>query len=128
MLTEKRRLGSRDGPPILVAVVPLHAAVDADVVTKLLCQEGAGGVVHQEQSVSGASDSFGLVVPRFKQRFTFLRTNTGKYHECLWVQISVRAALLSLCMQVLKVLLRVFFYLKKIELNYLYYCILINTF
>ncbi|XP_049581234.1 pre-rRNA-processing protein TSR1 homolog [Syngnathus scovelli] len=83
VLTEKRRLGSRDGPPILVAVVSLHAAVDAGAVTKLLRQEGAGGVVHQEHSVSGASDSFGLVVSRFKQRFTFLRTNTDDMHSLL---------------------------------------------
>uniref|UniRef100_A0A3Q2X8U9 Pre-rRNA-processing protein TSR1 homolog n=1 Tax=Hippocampus comes TaxID=109280 RepID=A0A3Q2X8U9_HIPCM len=89
VLTEKRRLGSRDGPPILVAVVPLHAAVDAGVVTKLLRQEGAGGVIRQEQFVSGASDSFGLVVPRFKQRFTFLRTNTDDIHSLLDVAKTV---------------------------------------
>ncbi|XP_051933421.1 pre-rRNA-processing protein TSR1 homolog [Hippocampus zosterae] len=89
VLTEKRRLGTRDGPPILVAVVPLHATVDAGVVTKLLRQEGAGGVVHQEQSVSGASDSFGLVVPRFKQRFTFLRTSTDDIHSLLDVAKTV---------------------------------------
>nr|XP_061797807.1 pre-rRNA-processing protein TSR1 homolog [Nerophis lumbriciformis] len=83
ILSEKRRLGSRDGPPILVAVVSLHASVDAGSVTKLLRQEGAGGVVHQEQAVSGASDSFGLVVPRFKQRFTFLRINTDDMHSLL---------------------------------------------
>ncbi|XP_061538130.1 pre-rRNA-processing protein TSR1 homolog [Phycodurus eques] len=83
VLTEKRRLGSRDGPPILVAVVSLHPAVDAGAVTKLLRQEGTGGVVHQDKSVSGASDSFGLVVPRFKQRFTFLRTNTDDIHSLL---------------------------------------------
>ncbi|XP_077397944.1 pre-rRNA-processing protein TSR1 homolog [Festucalex cinctus] len=83
VLTEKRRLGSRDGPPILVGVVSLHAAVDAAAVTKLLRQEGAAGVVHQEESVSGASDSFGLVVPRFKQRFTFLRINTDDIHSLL---------------------------------------------
>uniref|UniRef100_A0A672HA17 Pre-rRNA-processing protein TSR1 homolog n=1 Tax=Salarias fasciatus TaxID=181472 RepID=A0A672HA17_SALFA len=51
VLTEKRRLGSRDGPPHLVAVVSLHAGADAGAVTKLLRGDGAGGVVHQEQCV-----------------------------------------------------------------------------
>uniref|UniRef100_A0A674D5V5 Pre-rRNA-processing protein TSR1 homolog n=1 Tax=Salmo trutta TaxID=8032 RepID=A0A674D5V5_SALTR len=72
VLTEKRRLGSRDGPPHLVAVVALHAGVDAEAVTRLLRCEGAGGLVREESSVCGVSDSFGLVMPRFKQRFTFL--------------------------------------------------------
>uniref|UniRef100_A0A8C7GYM2 Pre-rRNA-processing protein TSR1 homolog n=1 Tax=Oncorhynchus kisutch TaxID=8019 RepID=A0A8C7GYM2_ONCKI len=40
VLTEKRRLGSRDGPPHLVAVVALHAGVDAEAVTRLLRCEG----------------------------------------------------------------------------------------
>ncbi|XP_077579607.1 pre-rRNA-processing protein TSR1 homolog [Stigmatopora nigra] len=83
ILSEKRRLGSRDGPPILVAVVSLHAAVDAGAITKMLRQEEAGGVVHQGCVVSGTSDSFGLVVPRFKQRFTFLKTNTDDIHSLL---------------------------------------------
>ncbi|XP_054650240.1 pre-rRNA-processing protein TSR1 homolog isoform X2 [Dunckerocampus dactyliophorus] len=83
VLTEKRRLGSRDGPPHLVAVLSLHAGVDASLVTKLLRQEGIGGVVHQEQCISGIGDSFGLAVPRFKQRFTFLRANTDDIHSLL---------------------------------------------
>uniref|UniRef100_A0A8D0ASV1 Pre-rRNA-processing protein TSR1 homolog n=1 Tax=Sander lucioperca TaxID=283035 RepID=A0A8D0ASV1_SANLU len=72
VLTEKRRLGSRDGPPHLVAVVSLHTGVDAGTVTKLLRGEGTGGVVHQERCISGVADSFGLLLPRFKQRFIFL--------------------------------------------------------
>ncbi|XP_018523746.1 pre-rRNA-processing protein TSR1 homolog [Lates calcarifer] len=83
VLTEKRRLGSRDGPPHLVAVVALHAGVDAGAVTRLLRGEGAGGVVHQERCVSGVSDSFGLILPRFKQRFTFLSHNTADMHSLL---------------------------------------------
>ncbi|XP_028276445.1 pre-rRNA-processing protein TSR1 homolog [Parambassis ranga] len=83
VLTEKRRLGSRDGPPHLVAVVSLHAVVDAEAITKLLRREGAGGVVHQEQCVSGVSDSFGLILPRFKQRFTFLSQSTADMHSLL---------------------------------------------
>ncbi|XP_034404825.1 pre-rRNA-processing protein TSR1 homolog [Cyclopterus lumpus] len=83
VLTEKRRLGTRDGPPHLVAVVSLHAGVDAGAVTKLLRQEGAGGVIHQERCVSGVSDSFGLLMPRFKQRFTFLSHSTADIHSLL---------------------------------------------
>ncbi|XP_061575578.1 pre-rRNA-processing protein TSR1 homolog [Cololabis saira] len=83
VLTEKRRLGSRDGPPHLVAVVSLHAGADAGAVTKLLRQEGAGGIVHQERCISGISDSFGIILPRFKQRFTFLNQNTADMHSLL---------------------------------------------
>ncbi|XP_062328893.1 pre-rRNA-processing protein TSR1 homolog isoform X1 [Osmerus eperlanus] len=83
VLTEKRRLGSRDGPPHLVSVVALHAAVDAEAVTKMLRGEGSGGVVRQEQSVSGVNDSFSMVLPRFKQRFIFLRPNPEDMHSLL---------------------------------------------
>ncbi|XP_037534173.1 pre-rRNA-processing protein TSR1 homolog [Nematolebias whitei] len=83
VLMEKRRLGTRDGPPHLVAVVSLHAEADAAAVTKLLRGDGAGGIVHQEQCVSGVSDSFGLILPRFKQRFTFLNQSTADMHSLL---------------------------------------------
>lgn len=78
MLTEKRKLGSRDGPPHLVVVIALHAGVDAGAVTKILRGEGVGGVVREDQGVTGAKDSFGLVLPRFKQRFIFYRPDSGK--------------------------------------------------
>lgn len=78
MLTEKRKLGSRDGPPHLVAVIALHAGVDAGAVTKILRGEGVGGVLHEDQGVAGAKDSFGLVLPHFKQRLIFYRPDTGK--------------------------------------------------
>uniref|UniRef100_A0A1A8EPX9 Pre-rRNA-processing protein TSR1 homolog n=1 Tax=Nothobranchius korthausae TaxID=1143690 RepID=A0A1A8EPX9_9TELE len=83
VLTEKRRLGTRDGPPHLVAVVSLHAGADAAAVIKLLCGEGAGGLVRQEQCVSGVGDSFGLILPRFKQRFTLLTQSTADMHSLL---------------------------------------------
>ncbi|KAG9265207.1 hypothetical protein AMEX_G21577 [Astyanax mexicanus] len=83
VLNEKRRLGSRDGPPHLVAVVSLHAAVDAGAVTQILRGEGIGGVLHEDQGVKGAKDSFGLVLPRFKQRFTFYRSDTADLHSLL---------------------------------------------
>uniref|UniRef100_A0A3P9P0Z5 TSR1 ribosome maturation factor n=1 Tax=Poecilia reticulata TaxID=8081 RepID=A0A3P9P0Z5_POERE len=83
VLMEKRRLGSRDGPPHLVTVVSLHANADAGAVSKLLRGRGAGGVVHLERCVSGVGDSFGLIVPRFKQRFTFLNQSTDDMHSLL---------------------------------------------
>ncbi|XP_073348241.1 pre-rRNA-processing protein TSR1 homolog [Pagrus major] len=83
VLTEKRRLGSRDGPPHLVVVVSLHASVDAGAITKLLRGEDAGGIVHQERCVSGISDSFGMILPRFKQRFTFVSQSTADMHSLL---------------------------------------------
>ncbi|CAN9510902.1 unnamed protein product [Ophioblennius macclurei] len=84
VLTEKRRLGSRDGPPHLAAVVSLHAGADAGAVAKLLRGEGAGGVVHGERCVvSGVADSFGLVLPRFKQRFVFMSLSTADMHSLL---------------------------------------------
>ncbi|XP_024132626.1 pre-rRNA-processing protein TSR1 homolog [Oryzias melastigma] len=83
ILTEKRRLGSRDGPPHLVVVVSLHAGADASAVTKLLRQEGSGGVVQQEGCISGVSDSFGLILPRFKLRFIFLSQSTADMHSLL---------------------------------------------
>ncbi|CAG08922.1 unnamed protein product, partial [Tetraodon nigroviridis] len=83
VLMAKRRLGGRDGPPHLVAVVSLHAAADASAVTKMLRRETVGGIVHQEQCVSGLSDSFGLILPRFKQRFTFLHQDTADMHSLL---------------------------------------------
>lgn len=83
VLTEKRKLGSRDGPPHLVAVVALHAEADASVVMKLLQGEDVGGLVHQKGGVETAGDSFGLVLPRFKQRFMFIRPDTGNMAHTL---------------------------------------------
>ncbi|KAK7171858.1 hypothetical protein R3I93_004224 [Phoxinus phoxinus] len=83
VLTEKRKLGSRDGPPHLVAVIALHARVDPGAVTKILRGEGLDGVVHEDQGVTGAKNSFGLVLPRFKQRFTFYTPDTADMHSLL---------------------------------------------
>lgn len=77
VLSEKRRLGTRDGPPHLVAVIGLHAQADTAAVTKLLRADGIGGVLLEHQGISVERDSFGLVLPRFKQRFTFYRPDTG---------------------------------------------------
>uniref|UniRef100_A0A8C6S5W0 Pre-rRNA-processing protein TSR1 homolog n=1 Tax=Neogobius melanostomus TaxID=47308 RepID=A0A8C6S5W0_9GOBI len=83
VLTEKRRLGSKDGPPHLVAVVPLHVQVSASAVTKLLRGKDAGGIVHQERCISGVTESFALLLPRFKQRFIFMNQNAADLHSLL---------------------------------------------
>uniref|UniRef100_A0A8C7N639 TSR1 ribosome maturation factor n=1 Tax=Oncorhynchus kisutch TaxID=8019 RepID=A0A8C7N639_ONCKI len=77
VLAEKCHLGSRDGPPHLVAAVALHAGVVAEAVTRLLWCEEAGWLVCEENSVYEVSDSFSLVMARFKQRFTFLQTQVA---------------------------------------------------
>ncbi|XP_041918972.1 pre-rRNA-processing protein TSR1 homolog [Alosa sapidissima] len=96
VLTEKRRLGSKDGPPHLVAVVALHADVDAAAVTRLLRAEGAGGLVRDDQGVSGAKDSFGMILPRFKQRFIFHRPDPSDLHSLLDVA-KVADSLIFVC-------------------------------
>ncbi|XP_061072091.1 pre-rRNA-processing protein TSR1 homolog [Conger conger] len=83
VLTQKRSLGSRDGPPHLVAVVALHDGVDAESVTRLLKGEGAGGLVQEKAGVTGVPDSFGLLVPRFKQRFIFVNPGKVDLHSLL---------------------------------------------
>uniref|UniRef100_A0A8C8ISW8 Uncharacterized protein n=1 Tax=Oncorhynchus tshawytscha TaxID=74940 RepID=A0A8C8ISW8_ONCTS len=55
VLAEKCHLGSRDGPPHLVAAV-----------TRLLWCEEAGWLVCEENSVYEVSDSFSLVMARFR--------------------------------------------------------------
>ncbi|KAJ8369237.1 hypothetical protein SKAU_G00092650 [Synaphobranchus kaupii] len=83
VLTQKRSLGSRDGPPHLVAVVALHDGVDTEAVTRLLRGERAGGLVQEKAGVTGVPDSFGLVIPRFKQRFIFVNPGRVDLHSLL---------------------------------------------
>uniref|UniRef100_A0A8K9WMJ0 TSR1 ribosome maturation factor n=1 Tax=Oncorhynchus mykiss TaxID=8022 RepID=A0A8K9WMJ0_ONCMY len=83
VLAEKCHLGSRDGPTHLVAVVALHAGVDAEAVTRLLWCEEAGWLVREDNSVYEVSDSFSLVMARFKQRFTFLHPDPVDMHSLL---------------------------------------------
>ncbi|MFT7803695.1 Pre-rRNA-processing protein TSR1-like [Arapaima gigas] len=83
VLTEKRRLGSKDGPPHLVAVVALHAGVSASAVMQLLRQEDIASLVCDQGGMATVIDSFGLVLPRFKQRFTFVRPDAADLHSLL---------------------------------------------
>ncbi|XP_041097157.1 pre-rRNA-processing protein TSR1 homolog [Polyodon spathula] len=79
VLSEKRQLGSKDGPPHLVAVIPLHAGIDVQNALRLL-RSAETGSVHEG---AGGGDSFGLVLPRFKQRLIFIKPNAADLHAVL---------------------------------------------
>ncbi|KAK1157524.1 hypothetical protein AOXY_G25227 [Acipenser oxyrinchus oxyrinchus] len=79
VLTEKRQLGSKDGPPHLVAVIPLHAGINAQNALQLLRSAETGSVYEG----AGGGDSFGLVLPRFKQRLVFIKPNAADLHAVL---------------------------------------------
>ncbi|XP_077150607.1 pre-rRNA-processing protein TSR1 homolog [Ranitomeya variabilis] len=70
VLTEKRNLGSKDGPPHLVAVVPLHADVVTDGLVNLV-QGNVGDILHED----GSTGKFALVCPKLKQRWRFVKAN-----------------------------------------------------
>ncbi|XP_043910314.1 pre-rRNA-processing protein TSR1 homolog isoform X2 [Protopterus annectens] len=79
VLEEKRSLGSKDGPPHLVVVVPLHVGISTDGAVKLIRSE-ENALVHENEY---AKETFGLAFPRFKQRFWFVTANTGRLHDLL---------------------------------------------
>lgn len=79
VLLEKRSLGSKDGPPHLVVIVSLHAAIDAQKALKLI-QGQDSIVVHQNEELSG---SFAVISPRFKQRWLFVQADAGNFHALL---------------------------------------------
>ncbi|XP_067864676.1 pre-rRNA-processing protein TSR1 homolog [Heptranchias perlo] len=79
VLAEKRSLGSKDGPPHLVAVILLHAGITAQNTLRLIQSDETASVY---ESNDGA-ERFGLVFPRFKQRFYFVRANSGDIHAIL---------------------------------------------
>ncbi|XP_078536258.1 pre-rRNA-processing protein TSR1 homolog [Lissotriton helveticus] len=78
VLLEKRSLGSKDGPPHLVVIVPLHAAIDAQKALTLI-QGQDSIVIHQNEEVNG---SFAMISPRFKQRWFFVQAD-GNFHTLL---------------------------------------------
>ncbi|XP_051891779.1 pre-rRNA-processing protein TSR1 homolog [Pristis pectinata] len=79
VLTEKRSLGSRDGPPHLVAVIPLHGGTSAQDALRLIRSDETVSVFDSD----GSGERFGLVSPRFKRRFYFIRVNAGDIHAVL---------------------------------------------
>lgn len=83
MLAEKRSLGSRDGPPHLVVVVPLHAKAAAHDALRLL-QSQDSVVVHVDEGKTG---SFAILCPRLKQRWRFVTAQAGKEASFVWVSV-----------------------------------------
>ncbi|KAG9485824.1 hypothetical protein GDO78_008743 [Eleutherodactylus coqui] len=79
VLTEKRNLGSKDGPPHLVVVVPLHAEVVTSSVLKLV-QSNESTVLHEDDAKNG---KFALVSPKMKQRWCFVQANKDDLHSLL---------------------------------------------
>lgn len=79
VLTEKRNLGSKDGPPHLVVVVPLHASVVMNSLMNLV-QGNEGDILHDDDSKNG---KFALVCPKMKQRWCFVQANKDDLHSLL---------------------------------------------
>ncbi|NWX97881.1 TSR1 protein, partial [Nothoprocta ornata] len=80
VLAEKRNLGSKDGPPHLVAVVPLHGAAAAcDAALRLLQSQDAATV----RGEPGGAAGFALLCPRLKQRWRFVVAQAGDLHAVL---------------------------------------------
>lgn len=74
VMAEKRGLGSRDGPPHLVVVVPLHCRAAAQDTLRLL-QSQDSALVRMEQ---GRAGGFALLCPRLKQRWRFVTAQAGE--------------------------------------------------
>ncbi|XP_068765487.1 pre-rRNA-processing protein TSR1 homolog isoform X2 [Struthio camelus] len=79
VLAEKRSLGSRDGPPHLVVVVPLHSGASAHDTLHLL-QSQDSTVVRIDD---GRPGGFALLCPRLKQRWRFVAAQPGDVHAVL---------------------------------------------
>lgn len=67
-------MGSRDGPPHLVVVVPLHCRAAAHDTLRLL-QSQDSAVVRVDE---GRAGGFALLCPRLKQRWRFVTAQTGE--------------------------------------------------
>ncbi|NXD81637.1 TSR1 protein, partial [Halcyon senegalensis] len=79
VLAEKRSLGSRDGPPHLVVLVPLHSSAAAHDTLRLL-QSQDSAVVRVDE---GRAGGFALLCPRLKQRWRFVMAEAGDLHAVL---------------------------------------------
>ncbi|XP_075710270.1 pre-rRNA-processing protein TSR1 homolog [Rhinoderma darwinii] len=79
VLTAKRNLGSKDGPPHLVVVVPLHGGVVMNSLLNLV-QSHEGVILHEDDAKSG---KFALVCPKMKQRWRFVQANKDDLHSLL---------------------------------------------
>ncbi|XFF87984.1 hypothetical protein AB1E18_014203 [Capra hircus] len=80
VLAEKRQLGSKDGPPHQVLVVPLHNRISLPEAFRLL-QDRDTGTVHLNEW--GSTHSFMLLCPRLKHRWFFTSARPGDLHTVL---------------------------------------------
>ncbi|XP_063167634.1 pre-rRNA-processing protein TSR1 homolog [Candoia aspera] len=79
VLEEKRNLGRKDGPPHLVVLVPLHAAVDPRTALDLFQSTEASVVL----PANGGPPGFALLCPRSKLRWRFIVADAGNLHAVL---------------------------------------------
>ncbi|OWK14530.1 hypothetical protein Celaphus_00000847 [Cervus elaphus hippelaphus] len=80
VLADKRQLGSKDGPPHQVLVVPLHDRISLPEAFRLL-QDRDTGTVHLNER--GSTHSFMLLCPRLKHRWFFTSARPGDLHTVL---------------------------------------------
>ncbi|NXV86003.1 TSR1 protein, partial [Calonectris borealis] len=79
VLAEKRSLGSRDGPPHLVVLVPLHSRAATHDTLRLLQSQDSAVVRVDERRAGG----FALLCPRLGQRWRFVTAQAGDLHTVL---------------------------------------------
>ncbi|XP_054429303.1 pre-rRNA-processing protein TSR1 homolog isoform X2 [Pteronotus mesoamericanus] len=80
VLAEKRQLGSKDGPPHQVLVVPLHNRISLPEAFRLL-QDRDTGTVHLNEW--GSTHSFMLLSSALKHRWFFTSASPGDLHTVL---------------------------------------------
>ncbi|XP_004857212.1 pre-rRNA-processing protein TSR1 homolog isoform X2 [Heterocephalus glaber] len=80
VLAEKRQLGSKDGAPHQVLVVPLHNRISLLEALRLL-QDRDTGIVHLQEWES--THCFMLLCPRLKHRWFFTSAKPGDLHTVL---------------------------------------------
>ncbi|XP_005349620.1 pre-rRNA-processing protein TSR1 homolog [Microtus ochrogaster] len=80
VLAEKRQLGSKDGPPHQVLVVPLHSRISLPEAFRLLQNEDLGTVYLNEW---GNTHTFMLLSPVLKHRWFFTYARPGDLHTVL---------------------------------------------
>ncbi|XP_019611022.2 pre-rRNA-processing protein TSR1 homolog [Rhinolophus sinicus] len=80
VLAEKRQLGSKDGPPHQVLVVPLHNRISLPEAFQRL-QDRDTGTVHLNDW--GSTHSFMLLCPRLKHRWFFTSARPEDLHTVL---------------------------------------------
>ncbi|KFO25507.1 pre-rRNA-processing protein TSR1 homolog [Fukomys damarensis] len=80
VLAEKRQLGSKDGAPHQVLVVPLHNRISLPEALRLL-QDRDTGTVHLQEWEN--THRFVLLCPRLKHRWFFTSAKPGDLHTVL---------------------------------------------